>query len=142
MSDAKDWDSARREWSVLNIYKVDGIENAEQCLCGHYPIMELCYIHNKKTESKALVGNCCVKKFMGIDLNQVFDGLKRIMKDDSKAANAAVIEHCYGNDILTDWEYEFCNDTKSKRSLTVKQLSIRKRINQKVISSLLKKKVK
>lgn len=140
MSASNDWDLARLEWKVSMVERVERADLAEQCLCGHYPIMELCHIHNDHTNHTAVVGNCCVKKFMGIDLHLVFDGLKRIMRDDTAALNDATVDYCYSVGVLTDWEYEFCKSIKNKRNLSMKQTNVRRRVNQKVLALMVKKK--
>ena len=34
-----------------------------ECVCGH-PIIENCYIQDKKKEKKLILGNCCIEKFI------------------------------------------------------------------------------
>ncbi len=36
---ARTWDEAKTEWSLYEIYETD---EPETCLCGHFPIIELC----------------------------------------------------------------------------------------------------
>ena len=51
------WDEAKLEWSLCEVYEA---EDPETCLCGHFPIIELCVLGNKTNGRFATVGNCCV----------------------------------------------------------------------------------
>jgi eukaryotic-like serine/threonine-protein kinase len=42
---AKNWDAARLEWRLNHIFEVD---DPETCLCGHFPIIEICVLANRK----------------------------------------------------------------------------------------------
>lgn len=44
LSEASDWEVARKEWSLVDVYEVD---EPETCLCGHRPIIEICCLSNK-----------------------------------------------------------------------------------------------
>ena len=63
LSEASNWDEAKREWALLHVYRED---DPLTCLCGHFPINEICVIGNMKNGREAIVGNVCVKKFMGL----------------------------------------------------------------------------
>lgn len=124
------WDLAKREWSLAEVYEAD---EPETCLCGHTPIIEICVLRNRVNGSHAEVGNCCVKKFMGIPSHLIFDGIKRVRKDPTSALNEAAIEHASSRGWITGWEETFLLNTKRKRALSDKQAAIRLRINQKVL---------
>ena len=49
-----------------DIYSED---EPETCFCGHFPINELCFL------------NVCVKKFLGLPSDKIFDAVNRITKD-------------------------------------------------------------
>ncbi len=66
---AQTWDEARREWSLYEIYEAD---EPETCLCGHFPIIELCVLRNRHNGIQATVGNCCVKHFIGLPSDRIF----------------------------------------------------------------------
>ena len=55
----------------------------ETCLCGHFPINNICLLTNRRNAVTVEVGDECVKRFKGINLDLVFDGLRRIKEDDS-----------------------------------------------------------
>lgn len=62
-STATTWDAAKLEWTLHEVFES---EEPETCLCGHYPIIENCVLRNKTNGAFATVGNCCVKKFIGL----------------------------------------------------------------------------
>jgi hypothetical protein len=125
------WDPARLEWKLKEVYFAN---EAEECLCGHYPIIELCVLRNLKNHKTAVVGNHCVKKFMGLQSDKLFVGIKRIRRDIKKAMNAETVEFASQQGWLTDWDRTFYFDTWRKRVLSDKQLSHRVRINRKVLA--------
>ena len=126
-SESKNWHEARFEWQLETI---EDSEDPEECLCGQYPINELCWLRNRRNGNHALVGNVCVHKFMGIESHKLFDCLRKIQKDDAKALNAELIEYANGKHWINDWEHRFLLSTVSKRSLTAKQMAKRRQINQ------------
>lgn len=130
LSVADTWEVAKSEWELSEIYFSD---EPETCLCGHYPIIELCEIKNKKNQEITIVGNCCVNKFMGLPSEKIFQAVKRIRKDNEKSLNGEAIELTYSKDWINKWEYDFYTDTFKKRLLTEKQALKRKQINEKIL---------
>lgn len=125
------WDTAKLEWNFEYLYVSDELQT---CLCGHYPIKNICVIRNRKNHSETEVGNCCVNKFLGIDSgNKILDSIKRLKNDLSKSMSAEVLEYLKDKSVISDWDYEFYTDTLRKRVMTSKQLEHRERINQKLI---------
>ena len=125
-------------WGVLDdIYFAD---YQETCSCGHYPIIEVCVIKNKLNNNTTIVGNCCVKKFMGLPSDKIFQSVKRVRKEMHKSLNPAAIEYAYKKGWINPWEYKFYIDTMRKRyhQLSEKQLSIRKNINNKMLLNMRK----
>ncbi|MEV9638335.1 hypothetical protein ABZO35_28195, partial [Burkholderia pseudomallei] len=49
-SKAKTWDLAKTEWSLAEVYEA---EEPETCLCGHFPIIEICTLKNRVTGQTA-----------------------------------------------------------------------------------------
>ena len=84
LSNANIWEAAKTEWSLDQVYEA---EEPETCLCGHYPIIEICIIKNKITLKHATVGNCCVKKFIGLPSDKIFQSVKKVRKDIDKSLN-------------------------------------------------------
>lgn len=138
LSDSKIWYLARLEWTIDYIILLESGEASETCLCGHHPIRELCYLFNKKNRNRTLVGNVCVEQFLELGSAAIFDCLKRIVEDDTKALNAATIVYARSHQWISSWEENFCNDTAKKRKLSGKQLAKRVEINRRVLTRVTK----
>ena len=134
LSDADTWDHAKLEWDLDEIYKANR-DNPETCLCGHYPILEVCVIRNLKNGETVVVGNCCVKKFIK-ESDRIFRALDRIKDDYTKALNADTISYAYDKGWIDDWQKDFYIDTWRKRKLSDKQLYHRVKINQEIIYNM------
>lgn len=131
LSDSKYWNIAKLEWNFEYAYYS---EELQSCLCGHYPIKNICVIKNKNNKRIAEVGNCCVNKFLGIeDGNKIFASIKRVKEDFTKSMSSEVLEYLNNKKALSNFEYKFYTDIIRKRKLSEKQLEIKKRINQKLI---------
>lgn len=130
---AKIWDAAKLEWALEEIYEV---EEPETCLCGHFPIIEICELRNKVNRQLATVGNCCVKKFIGLPSDLIFQAVKRVRKDNQKPLNAEAIQHAFQKKWINEWEYKFSIDTMRKRNLTDKQIQTRMKINEKMLQNM------
>lgn len=127
------WDAAKLEWSLSEVYEA---EEPETCLCGHFPIIELCILQNKHNHGFATVGNCCVKKFLGLESDKIFQAVKRVRKDNERALNAEAIDYGFSKGWINDWERSFYLDTMRKRILSTKQKSKRIQINEKFSQNL------
>jgi hypothetical protein len=133
LSVAKTWDEARLEWQLDEIYYED---RPDTCLCGHFPINELCYLRNTRNYGKALVGNVCVKKFFRLPSDKIFEAIQRIAIDITKALNPDAIEHAFRKAWISQWERDFYLNTWRKRSLSPKQNAKRVQINNRVMQSV------
>lgn len=135
LSQAKNWDKAVPEWKLLTIFISS---QPETCLCGHFPTKELCVLYNTTNQNRATVGNCCVKKFMGLPSDRIFQSLKKLNKDATKAANEDTIQFVYERGIITPKDYEFYLQTHSKRndSLSVHQRKYRLDLNRKILQAI------
>lgn len=133
LSVADTWDRARLEWKLEDIYQE---EEPDTCLCGHFPINELCYLRNTKNGNRALVGNVCVKKFLGLPSDKIFEAIHRITTDLTKALNPDAIEHAFQKHWISEWERTFYLDTWRKRSLSPKQSIKRGQINRRVMQNV------
>lgn len=134
---ANTWDEARLEWTIHEIYKLEPPEDPETCLCGNYPIMELCVLRNRQNGAKAIVGNVCVTKFMRLGSKQIFDALRRVASDEEKALNVDAIAHAHAKGWISDWDRKFYLDTWRKhKGLSPKQLAKRVQINRKVLTRI------
>lgn len=132
-SESKVWDIAKLEWKLDEIYEAD---EPETCLCGHFPINEICVLQNKLNTQFASVGNCCVKKFIGLPSDLIFQAVKRVRKDNQKSLNAEAIKHAYEKRWINEWEYNFSIDTMHKRKLSAKQLQTRRKVNEKMLANM------
>ncbi|TVZ49879.1 hypothetical protein JM82_0318 [Olleya sp. Hel_I_94] len=131
LSNSDIWSSAKLEWNFEYAYYS---EELQRCLCGHYPIKNVCVIKNTDNKNETEVGNCCVNKFLGIeDGNKIFTSIKKLKIDKSKSMSPEVLEYLRKKNVLTDFDYKFYSDTIRKRKLSDKQLAIREKINQKLI---------
>lgn len=136
MSEGEDWETAKEEWVIKLVFFSKA---PATCLCGHYPISELCIVSNKKNHNEATVGSCCAKKFMELPSNKIFNAVKRIKKDANRSLNPETITHMFNQQLITQWEYDFYINTCRKIKITDKQKETRKRINEKIIAVMDKK---
>lgn len=64
-SKSNNWDEAKTEWKLIEIIEA---EEPETCLCGHYPIIELCELRNTLNGKGAVVGNHLLRNSWGFRL--------------------------------------------------------------------------
>ncbi len=116
------WHEAKQEWRLERVLFTTA-DNPGKCLCGQFPVLELCYIRNYLNDNLALVGNRCVTRFMELlEAEQIFAAMKRVSADHSAALNATIIEYAYGQCYINDWERSFCLDVLRKRKLSAKKV--------------------
>lgn len=141
LSVSKSWDEAKLEWQLEDVSKE---EEPETCLCGHHPILELCTLRNTRNQNAAVVGNCCVKKFIGLPSEKIFQAITRVQKDWWRALNAETIDHAYRKGWITDWERTFYFDTMRKRldGMSSKQSAKRHEINHRVLKRIIRSNAK
>ena len=130
LSNSQDFYAAKNEWKLVG---VEIQENWNSCPCGQ-AIKELCYIKNQFNGHKTYVGNICVNQFIGIQTGNLFDGLKRIAKDNSANANEDLILHAYQLGYIYEKEYQFLMQTRRKRKLSGKQLAWKQKINWRIVN--------
>jgi hypothetical protein len=131
LSVADNWEEAKLEWNLKQVYRED---EPQTCLCGHTPIIEICVLQNRRNGNFADVGNVCVTKFLGLESDLIFSGLRRIAKDRDKALNEAATDYAFGQGWINEWEKNFCLDTMRKRELSAKQAIKRAEINRLVLA--------
>lgn len=131
LSTATTWDTAKLEWVFDLAYYSD---EEQTCLCGHFPIRNICVIRNRTNKVITEVGNCCIKKFLGIDDgDKVFTSIKKLKEDISKSMSAEVVEYLYRKHAINNYEYKFYLDIYRKRNLSGKQEDIKRKINEKFL---------
>ena len=133
LSNSKDWETAKTEWELNQI---QFSEEPETCICGHYPIIELCILKNVKNANYATVGNSCVKKFLDLPSDMIFNAVKRVKKNLEKSFNKETIELAFKKRWINRWEYDFSVYTLRKRNLSEKQSHHRKRINTIILKEI------
>lgn len=130
LSRGSTWTEVRREWDLQEVYRQ---EQPQRCLCGHYPILEICVIRNRFTGNQAEVGNMCVKKFLGLPSDRIFSSLRRVLLSIERALGPETIEYAYKRHWINNWEKDFYNDTWRKRLLSEKQIATRLKINRRIL---------
>lgn len=109
LSEAEVIEEAVKEW------RTTGIElDRTDCPCGQRDIVQKCYIQNDRTGSETFIGNCCVKRFLGVDQEFAFKWLRR--KETNKKPpipDEQLIEYCWDKGIITHWEAGFLCDTQA-----------------------------
>jgi hypothetical protein len=90
-------------------------------------------IRNSVTGRTAEVGNVCVKRFLGIRSDLIFAGVRRVQAVPTKALNNDAIVFFQAAGILSEWEYKFLQNTKSKKVLSPAQANKRLEINQRIV---------
>lgn len=134
LSDADTWEQAKLEWVLDGVYKED---ESDTCLCGHFPIIEICELRNRFNNHTAIVGNCCVKKFLGLPSDKIFQAVSRVERDREKSLNAETIKHAYRQGWINEWEIKFYIDIIRKRNLSDKQLEKKIQINNRVLRQII-----
>ena len=137
---AKTWAEAKLEWEIAEVYKA---HEPETCLCGHFPIIELCVLVNKITGQTVTVGNCCVRKFFELPADKIFEAFKRVGRDPTKSLNAEAVQHAFKVGWIDPYERKFYLDILSKRKgmrgkwkLSEKQTRMKTKINAKVAAKM------
>lgn len=128
-SEADTWEEAKKEWSLQYVEMAEDGEDYS-CLCTHPHIKELCYIKNKINGNEVLVGNCCVKKFMELESDLLFQAIRR------SKVNSAMLEYAFSHNMISKWENSFMLDVMRKRKMTVKQRAVYERISDKIFGGI------
>lgn len=93
----------------------------------------MCVLKNKINGELATVGNCCVKKFLGLPSDKIFQAVKRVRKDKKKSLNAETITHAFDRKWINEWERDFYLNIMRKRNLTDKQAQKKLQVNERVL---------
>lgn len=133
LSRATDWEVAKKEWRLVEVSEAN---EPETCLCGQYPIIELCTIFNATTGKSVDVGNVCVKRFLGFRSDLIFQSLKRVRADRDKAIGPDATAFFHERGVINDWEYQFQQSTMRRHNLSERQMITRRRINEKVLRAV------
>lgn len=128
LSTSQDFEIAKLEWTFTNAFQSDGYET---CLCGHYPIRNICVIKNATNNAVTEVGNCCINKFLGLRLgNLIFSSINKLKKNNTKSMNENSLIYILQKNVINQYEYGFYNNIMRKRKLSEKQLNLKVKINE------------
>jgi len=140
LSFAQTWTEAKLEWEIAEVYRAG---QPDACLCGHFPIIEVCVLVNKATRHEAKVGNCCAKKFLGLRPDDILRALERVKRNPTKSLNAEAVQHAFKVGWIDEWERKFCLDIlrkgrgiRGKRKLSDKQTRMKIKINEKIAEKM------
>jgi hypothetical protein len=131
LSSSQDWEQARAEWIMLDVSERP---EGATCLCGHHPIHDLCRLANTSNGAEALVGNCCVKRFLGLPSAAIFAGLKRIGADPSKSMGDEALALALRNGWVAGWEGALYHQAARKPTCSEAQSAKKIEINLRVLS--------
>ncbi len=132
-SESKDWDEARKEWQLVDVYES---EESESCLCGHFPIKEICVLRNEKNNNEIDVGNCCVKKIWNFGNDGIFKNIKEVKSNLTKSFNLNSLKLVLQKHIISQKDYNFYTDIWRKRLLSEKQEKWKVDINKRILSKM------
>jgi predicted RNA-binding protein with RPS1 domain len=133
LSQSKNWNQAKLEWKFESAYIAD------DCLCGHFPIVEICTIYNVETKKRADIGNHCVKQFLNIEEQEsIFVSLRKILKDNTKSVNPQTIKYVFVKQWINLQDYNYYLDIWKKRILSERQAKWKLDINNRIIKGVRK----
>jgi hypothetical protein len=133
LSEARSWSLAKLEWDLESVYFE---EIPDTCLCGHFPIIEICILRNRVNDNRTIVGNICVKKFLGLPSDTIFRSVRRVHADKTKSLNEQSISYALSKRWINEWEHDFYADIRRKRNLTRKQAAKKLEVNRKVVEGI------
>ena len=126
------WNEAKHEWKFENVWWFDEYQT---CLCGKYPIREVCELVNLETGERAYVGNCCVKSFFNIDLqDSIFTSMRKITQDINKAVHCRCVKYAFDKGWIDEGDLNFYLSICHKRKLSFKQKRNKVRINKEILN--------
>jgi hypothetical protein len=125
------WEEAKLEWSLDVIFLA---EEPGTCLCGKFPIREMCVITNRLNGETAIVGNHCIRRFLTLSSDQLFASLRKIIKNPEAIPGTELVEFVHGKHWINDWERKFLTSVCQCRRLSDKQKAIVSQINAKIMA--------
>ena len=135
-SDSADWETAREEWLLADVYQAPDDEPAV-CLCGHRPIVQVCVLMNVVTGKTAAVGRVCVRQFLHLPAADaaVLKGFDRVTRNRSAALTPEAVEFAAARGLLDGWEVGFARNTCRLKRLKAGQKSMWTKINTRVLAA-------
>ena len=134
LSFSKEWPEAIKEWELTEIYEA---REPATCLCGHHPIHDMCKLSNIKNGKQADLGNCCVKKFIGLPSEAIFSALRRVRENSDKSLGEDALAYAKTRGWLTDWEIAFYRQISRQKRMSDLQQEKKHQINFRFQSAVL-----
>lgn len=129
LSESQTFEVARKEWDWTGIYLS---ESWGECPCGVL-IKEHCYILNRLNGNETHVGNVCINRFMDIQTDNIFYGLKKIIQDNRACPTESLIFHAEHFGYIYPNEKQFLLRVCHRRVLSTKQRNWIEKINHRII---------
>lgn len=124
------FDDARFEWDYVYSYDTEN-EEWRTCICTHFPIKEICVIHNRKNGRELELGNCCIKLFMPFEA-RVASSLTR------KSLSQDLIMFAFQRKVIREKDKDFLLDVRLKRKLSIKQMAYQSSLKRMIFFAFLK----
>lgn len=131
----KDRESAKSEWEVIDIYLKPSYTT---CLCGKYPISEVCELQNKNNLKKVIVGNGCVKYFFDINHGYIYKGIKKIKEDIDGVVSKKILEYAFKKWRIDAKQKSFYVVKKNQKNPWEYLLGIRQEVNKILLEHFIK----
>jgi len=138
LSVSANWNEAKDEWFLDHIYDA---EEAKTCICGHYPILQICVIKNRINSIMTFTGNCCIKHITGDFTKKMFVSLKKVEADIDKSLSIDFVILCYKAGYIDNYELEFYKKLHKKRIISDKQIKFKIALNEKILFNWRKNKL-
>lgn len=132
----KNRELAKSEWEVVDIYLKPWYTT---CLCGKYPISEVCELQNKNNGKKVIVGNDCVKHFFNIDHGYIYRGIKKIRENIDGVVGKKIIEYALERWRIDATQKAFYVLKKTQKNPWEYLLGIRQEVNNILLNKCIKK---
>ena len=132
LSASNDWGHAKCEWQLAGCFWSD-VEG--RCLCRHR-IKERCILENMHTKKQTILGNCCVRQFLGHlagNTDAVFASIKRVHDNDTKSLHVDMVDHAESHGAIAPWAADLYKKLLRKRVLSTKQAQFRQRMNTRIL---------
>ena len=122
----KTWQEAVKEWYLVSLKVVD---EPQTCICGHFPIKQLCIIEHDNTGEQLTLGNHCITHFLGLPVNKLRSSVKRVTDDITKSFTKDIVDTAWKEFWIDDWEYDFYKNIIRKRKLSPHQMQKKVKAN-------------
>lgn len=118
--------------ATLNEWEVDCVKHGGPhfCACGHNPIYKICWLCNRETAARIIVGSVCVKQFLEIDVSHLLTDLQELEKKWTARLHDLTIGWVADKGWITSWEEDFLFSVQRRRQLTPRQQQKLQQINR------------